>query len=531
MSKIKSKTVRSTISNPDVLSMFQGVLGGESGAPPLVAIWPKFEKLRDGTARFVRVVELLAGARCLRARAEQPAVARFAAGLRTQHTDVFGPAIPNLAQYLAGDTTAALDPRAAFSAVPADTGVEFAKLFPAARDSQLVKLVLVTCANLVPHKRALADASSLRARFLERDAGTRFAPVHACADLDFRRLWADTAPGPFADAAATAAANSDHELLLLALHQLYSSSHDVYTAFSMPDVDVEEFSSVVMSSIGEVRGKIPRCNEAFDKIIDSVGLLRGNFSSYYRDFVGSNNPTIIMENFVLDVSRNADSSPAVARQFRTIISHYKKIASQSSTDPKLQTLFRMVDKNFAELERTRGGGDVASDDVDADDGLAGGKNMAGSSAEDVAAAVAAAEAAEAAAEAAEAAEVSPAAKSEAARARARRKKARHASNVAARATVGGADCAAAAADTADGGADGAADGAADDADDGAFGDALNSLAESVAAKMQLKLAGGPPAAPASAAEEQAAAETAEAAAAVKLAQEASGSDSDSDPSE
>jgi len=123
-----------------------------------------------------------------------------------------------------------------------------------------------------------------------------------------------------------------------------------------------------MSSIDDVKKQIPRCDQAFNKISESVGLLKGNFNSYYKDYISSNNPTIIMENFVLDVSKNTRASPVLTAQFRKIIAHYRKIASQQANNPKLQTLFQQVDKNFQELERQRKKADEAGDDADeADD--------------------------------------------------------------------------------------------------------------------------------------------------------------------
>ena len=108
---------------------------------------------------------------------------------------------------------------------------------------------------------------------------------------------------------------------------------------------------VIISSLDDVKKHIPRCDEAFDKIRESVGLLKGNFGGYYKDYVASNNPTIIMENFVLDVSKKTESSPKVTGQFRRIISHYRKLASQQAQHPKLRTLFEQVDKNFSALEK------------------------------------------------------------------------------------------------------------------------------------------------------------------------------------
>ena len=75
--------------------MFQNVLAGD-GAPPLVAIWPKFVALRDSAGRFVRVLEVLAASRALRSAADLPRVAAFAAASRADFAAAFGPAVPDL---------------------------------------------------------------------------------------------------------------------------------------------------------------------------------------------------------------------------------------------------------------------------------------------------------------------------------------------------------------------------------------------------------------------------------------------------
>src|SRR5690606_16079398 len=115
------------------------------------------------------------------------------------------------------------------------------------------------------------------------------------------------------------------QYLMVVLHKLYAIGHDVYEAVSAPDVNVNDFVEVIMGSIGDVQKHIPRCDAAFKKIIESVDLLKGNFGDYYKDFTASGNPTIIMENFVVDVSKNTKSSPAVTAQFRRIIAHYRKL--------------------------------------------------------------------------------------------------------------------------------------------------------------------------------------------------------------
>jgi hypothetical protein len=148
---------------------------------------------------------------------------------------------------------------------------------------------------------------------------------------------------------------------MIFLHKLYHVTHDVYEAASQPDVNVDDFVDVIMSAMDDLKKHIPRCDEAFGKIRASVDLLRGNFSRYHRDMKQAGNPSIIMENFVIDVSSSSGgTSLKVKQQFKKIIGHYRKLAQSRPMDQRAKSLFGEIDRNFAALEKT--GGD--SEDVE-----------------------------------------------------------------------------------------------------------------------------------------------------------------------
>lgn len=360
MSRIRSRVVKATIQDPTVLGMFQGVLGGGddsagAGPGPLHVLHPKWLRIRTHADRFLQLLELLATSapmgKALAAAAEElEAVAAGILRLRREYADLFDDPEPALAALEPGAAALAAATRAEYDAVPADARARWLAEYQRAKDSSLVGAIIVTCKNLVSHKRSLADPEQLRDGFLTRDAGNSFAPIPVLPELNFKRCYRDLGLAP-----------ADREFFLVVLHKLYRISHDMYEAMTTPDVDVDEFIQVIMSSIDEVRKHIPRCDAAFDKIIESVSLLKGNFGGYYKDFVASNNPTIIMENFVLDVSQSAKASPSVTAQFRKIISHYRKIASQGFSNPKMQHLFSQVDKNFQELEKRSRKADAEGD--------------------------------------------------------------------------------------------------------------------------------------------------------------------------
>ncbi len=333
--RIKSKVVRSTIQNKDVLNMFHEVLGTSTNGVDLSIAHPKYELITRNCRRFIELLTKLSESKTFQlfenARVH---LTKYIKSLREQY--IQSCSAPDLDIYMDQSTLDGTN----YDNVPPEVEKQFSSVFQECKKCNLVNLIIVTCKNLIAHKHQLKNVEQLNDKFLVQSGGISFAPLPELPALNFKQIYIDD---------RLTAQNKKY--VLVALHKLYEISHDLYTAVSSPDINVDEFSEIIMSSLGEVKKQIPRCDAAFDKIADSVGLLKGNFDGYYRDFVASNNPTVIMENFVMDVSKNTKSNPKVTVQFRKIITHYRKIASQKSTNPKLQTLFQQVDKNFTELER------------------------------------------------------------------------------------------------------------------------------------------------------------------------------------
>jgi hypothetical protein len=368
--KIKSKVVKATLANKDVLDMFQGVLGTSEGSATLSITHPKYLRIQGHIDRFIRLLTVLHGSAVI---ALFPGPKEHLGGYVDALRKQFG------ASFVAPDFTPWLSPPAAaatsagieaymtttedYAKIPPEVVAQFGEVFAAVKKCNIVNTVIVACKNLVAHKKSLGDQAALKDRFLTKGAGMTFAPLPDLPQVNFKQIYIDDRLTP-----------SDKEFVLVVLHKMYTIGHDVYEAVSSPDVDVSEFVEVIMSSIGEVKKHIPRCDQAFQKIIESVDLLKGNFDGYYKDYTASGNPTIIMENFVLDVSKNTKTSPAVTAQFRRIIAHYRKLASQQGSHPKLQSLFAQVDANFQELEKKSkeadakgSGGDGGDDSDDSDD--------------------------------------------------------------------------------------------------------------------------------------------------------------------
>lgn len=362
-----SKVVKSTIANKDVLGMFHDVLGtgdGGGGRLNLAVVHPKYVTIERHCRRFVRLLEVYAAS----TPAVQAPLAAYAASLKAQADATF--AAPDLAAAAPPTAQNRLEGDLAnYAAVPPEVREAFGAAYRGVKDSSIVSTIIDTCQNLVPHKPSLAKADKLKARFLTQ-AGLSFAPLSDLPAVNFKELYQQTLYPAGDNAEAKAEAARQQQIILVTLHKMYTISHDVYDAVSAPDIDVNEFVDIVLGSLGDIEKQIPRCGEAIAKIRESVHLLKGNFGGYYKDYVASNNPTIIMENFVLDVSKSTSANARVTAQFRKIIAHYRKQARLQANDPRMKSIFEQVDKNFQELERSEreadaGGGDSDDDSDDA----------------------------------------------------------------------------------------------------------------------------------------------------------------------
>lgn len=138
--------------------------------------------------------------------------------------------------------------------------------------------------------------------------------------------------------------------LLYFLHILYKKTINIVELITSPDIDIDQFSEVLVSSISKLRQQLPKCGKAFNKIENSVNMLKGNFSGYYKDFVSSGNPGIIIENFVTDVSNDQKADAQTTMQFRTIINFYKQRMKSQVADPNLKRMLKMATDNLAVLE-------------------------------------------------------------------------------------------------------------------------------------------------------------------------------------
>tara|TARA_R110002153_G_scaffold273997_7_gene446497 strand:+ start:7496 stop:8701 length:1206 start_codon:yes stop_codon:yes gene_type:complete len=312
----------------DIGDMFNQMLG--AGSMNLSICYPKYQRIKKLCAQYLKLLGILADAPFLKSKSEfQPALEQINAHITENAIDrVF---TMDLDKYEWN-----------FNTIEEPLKKEFEEHYEAIKKSNLTRSAILTCDRLIPHKSSINDLAALNPKFLTNMTSPEFLPL-PFTNLNFKYLFT-----------LSDISENNIRFFMTVLHKAHELTFKIWQESVSPDVDVEQFVEVIMSNIEEIQKKAPelaRCNKAFGKIRESVSLLQDQFSGYYRDFVQTKDSTIIMQNFILDVSQQSGADPEVMREFRVIIKYYRKLAGQQKTHPKLKMLFDKVNSSFKELEK------------------------------------------------------------------------------------------------------------------------------------------------------------------------------------
>lgn len=207
--------------------------------------------------------------------------------------------------------------------------------------------------SLLPYAKHIENVDALSWKFITNMAGVDWSPL-IFTKCNIKQLM-------------QTCTDAQKRLMITILSKFYTFTKQVHQSAVSPDVDVDKFISVLEDNMQQMEKKVPelaRCKKAFGKIRESIGLLKERFNGYYRDFVETKDSTIMMQNFILDVSKESNSDPQTMQEFRKIMEYYRKMSQQNnkSKDPKMQALFAKLSDTFKEIER--GTGNITSLTVD-----------------------------------------------------------------------------------------------------------------------------------------------------------------------
>ena len=230
---------------------------------------------------------------------------------------------------------------------------ELNDLYDKIRNNKEIKNIIVTSSKLKPHKKHLADINDLTDGFIKKEPGFNFTPL-AFSNIDIKLIW-------YSDKVN----NIIKKYILTVLSHTFTIGFEIYEIITSPNIDIKKFSKIIVENIEKLKKIVPRCDKAFNMIKNSVDMLENNFKGYYKSSIESENPSVIIENFILDVSNNNKANASVTAQFRKIIMHMKKQATNHK-DPRVKKLFNILNSQF-DLMAEKTGIDPVSDNKSGDE--------------------------------------------------------------------------------------------------------------------------------------------------------------------
>lgn len=331
MSKIRVKKVKVPMGMRDegLAEMFNQMLG--AGSVNMTIAYPRYKKIKGLCEQLVKLFELLAASPFMRAYTEfspeKKQIEDFCGESRRCIADIFNMDFSDYEWNL--------------TLIEDELRKSFTEKYEQMKKSDLINTFIVMCDRLVMYKKNFINLEKLNHKFITCMAGAEWKPF-PFTDLNIKSIFSLAGIG-----------ENTIMFFMTILNKAYELSRSLYEEIQSPDIDVESFVEVIVSNLDEIqkRPELSRCHKAFQKIKDSVDLLKDNFTGYYRDFVATKDSTIMMQHFIIDVSKSTDADPQVTQQFRTIISYYRKIAHDQITNPKIKMLFDKVNDSFKELER------------------------------------------------------------------------------------------------------------------------------------------------------------------------------------
>jgi hypothetical protein len=322
--KVKKIMPKGTAEDADVLnSMFDQMTGAQNADPEVII--PKLVAMHTALAKFSKIYNLLLNF--------DDFIGSF-----PEYEDKFAEIREFLAKVqLIIDVKEKIDENKLKQMSDDAVNILYKKL----KEQPEIQSIVITSGNLGQYQRYLVDKTNLSDTFIKRESGISLTPLNFTG-LDLKILWS-----------SDKLTNMAKKYILTVLSHTYIIGHEVYELLTSPDIDIKKFSKVLIASIGKMRKQIPRCDKAFDIIQNSVNLLENKFKGYYKTSVEAENPSIIIESFIIDVSMKQKSSASITGQFRKIIMKMKQQVGNND-DPRVKQLFKILNGQFNMMEKKTG---------------------------------------------------------------------------------------------------------------------------------------------------------------------------------
>jgi hypothetical protein len=318
MSKVV--VVNKSIKDEKLMDMFAQMTGSKS-ADPLIII-PKFIAVRKHALIIIKTLE------------------KFSTNEKLRNT------FPAFVKYFDQITTYTKNLHASLQYdVVTDENVNIDNihtLYKTCKDDVNVRSISIMCARL---RQDMTVINDLNLHFIAKQPDAKYHPL-PFTDLNFYDLWTEMPE--------ESGGEIIKKYILTVFKKLMEKSYEIHNVLISPDIDIDEFSVHLIEAISKARKMLPRCNQAFDKIEESIGLLKNNFSGYYKSFMISKNPNSILEDFIIDVSqKQSGGNMKLKWQFMQIVNFYKKHSSgKVAKNSDLNFIFDTLDDQLDKLSKT-----------------------------------------------------------------------------------------------------------------------------------------------------------------------------------
>ena len=320
--KVKKITPASSEDTNVLNDMFAQMTGAENADPEIII--PKLSRIYTLLNKFTKLYNLLLGF--------DEFVSRFA-----EHADEFD----DISKFIQKIEALTRDADVSIENLKKSSTDQVNILYKKLKTTPEVQAIIVTSSNLGKHKKYLEDRDNLGDEFIKREPGLSLTPLKF-TKLDMKILWSS---GKLTDMAK--------KYILSIISHTYQIGHEMYQIITSPDIDIKKFSKVLIDNIDKMKKQIPRCNNAFDIIANSVQMLENKFDGYYKTSVEAENPSIIVESFIIDVSMSQKSNASITAQFRKIIMFMKR-QSANNKDPRVAKLFKILNNQFSMMQQQTG---------------------------------------------------------------------------------------------------------------------------------------------------------------------------------
>lgn len=223
--------------------------------------------------------------------------------------------------------------------------IKFGDRYKAIKECNFIKRLIVYCKNIkLYHKYLFPNEGKCDINFIKRIPGLRMSPFEPDFDINFKDLFI-----------SNKLSNEDKQDIENLLKTYYEVSYSIYKLVISPDVNIDLFVEMLMTNIDQIKVAVPRCENAFKMIENATSMFKGNFNDYYKQFVITKNPSMILESFIIDVSKSDNVTPGVATEFTRILSFFKKNQSSSlKKDKNASNIMDKLSQNISLLEEIMG---------------------------------------------------------------------------------------------------------------------------------------------------------------------------------